>query len=220
MSDEWADARCGRYPDQSEEDQLWRAAARDGAAQAAGLSLENYEKSLIAHVYRAKGIVNGVSKLAQRVQEETGKWGVSLRAFNTYSDFPLRLVAAKLRLVEMPMGDVFKRPTVTPIHKAYQEAAEEYPDEQAIVLVFRWRGFGERMTLHTLAREFGEPGQASRTKLVYAVGRAKLPPKIYTIEDMDGLLAAIGWTQPNEEHALRLPGKRNVRPGRGTRPRG
>ena len=89
----------------------------------------------------------------------------------------------------MPMGDVFKRPTATPIHKAYLEALEEYPDEQAIVLVFRWRGFGERMTLHTLPREFGEPGQASRTKLVYAVGRPKLPPMIYTIEDMDGLLS-------------------------------
>jgi hypothetical protein len=200
--------------DQSEEDQLWRAAVRDGAAQAAGMSLANYEKSVINHVYRAKGIVNGVSMLAQRVQEETGAWGVSLRAFNAYTDFPLRLVAAKLKLVEMPMGDVFKRPTVTPIHRAYLEAADEYPDEQAIVLVFRWRGFGERMTLHTLPREFGEPGQASRTKLVYAVGRSKLPPMIYTIEDMDGLLEAIGWARPNEERTLRLPRKRNVRRGR------
>jgi hypothetical protein len=206
--------------DQGEEDQLWRAAARDGAAQAAGLSLANYERSVIHHVYQAKGIINGVSMLAQRVQEETGEWRASLRAFNTYADFPLRLVAAKLKLVDMPMGDVFKRPTVTPIHKAYLEATEEYPDEQAIVLVFRWRGFGERMTLHTLPREFGEPGQASRTKLVYAVGRANLPPMIYTIEDMDGLLGSIGWAQPNDEHALRLSGKRNLRAGRRTRPRG
>jgi hypothetical protein len=206
--------------DQSEEDGLWRAAMRDGAAQAAGMSLAAYERQVIAHVYRAKGLINGPSMLAQRVQQETGTWGVSLRAFNAYADFPCRLVAAKLKLVEMPMGDVFKRPTATPIHRAYAEALEEYPDEQALVLVFRWRGFGERMVLHTLPREFGEPGQASRTKLVYAVGRAKLPPVIYTIEDMDGLLEAIGWTRCDEERTLRVPRDDGVRRGRAKRPGG
>jgi len=206
--------------DQAEADALWRAAAREGAAQAAGMALAAYEKTVIAHVYKVGGIVNGVSMLAQRVQEETGEWGVSLRAFNAYADFPARLVAAKLRLVDMPMGDVFKRPTATPIHRAYAEALEEYPDEQALVLVFRWVGFGERMTLHRLPREFGEPGQASRTKLVYAVGRRKLPPLIYTIEDLDGLLAAIGWAQPDEEPAVRLPGERRLRRGRRAGPRG
>lgn len=206
--------------DQSEEDQLWQAAVRESAAQAAGISLAAYEKSVIAHVYRVRGIVNGVSMLAQRVQEETGEWGVSFRAFNVHADFPLCLVAAKLKLVDMPMGDVFKRPTATPIHRAYAEAREEYPDGQALVLVFRWRGFGERMVLHTLPREFGEPGRASRTKLVYAVGRANLPPKIYTIEDLDGLLEAIGWAQPNEERTLRVSRERNVRRKRRESPHG
>jgi hypothetical protein len=205
--------------DQSEEDQLWQAAARESAAQAAGTALAAYERSLIAHLYRAKGITNGVSTLSRRVQEETGKWDVNLHAFNAYADFPLRLVAAKLKLVEMPMGDVFKRPTATPIHRAYIEAAEEYPDDQAIVMVFRWRGFGERMVLHTLVRDFAEPGKASRTKIVYAVGRPKLPPLIYTIEDLDGLLEAIGWTQLNEERIVRVPGKRDVRRGGRERPR-
>ena len=203
--------------DQSEEDQLWKAAARDGAAQYEGIALANYERALIARVFKAKGTTNGLSQLTRRVYEETGERRVSLRAFNAYVDFPLRLVAAKLKLVQMPMGDVFKRPTATPIHKAYQDACEEYPDEQAIALVFRWRGFGEWMTLHTQPREFGEPGQASRTKLVYAVGRPRLPPMIYTIEDMDGLLRSVGWTQPDEEHSLRLPRLHGVRRRRRSR---
>jgi hypothetical protein len=206
--------------DQSEEDALWQAAARDGASQAAGMSLAAYEKSVIAHVYKMGGLLNGVSMLAQRVQEETGQWGVSLRAFSTYADFPLRLVAAKLKLVDMPVGDVFKRPTATPIHRAYLEAADEFPGEQPPVLVFRWRGFGERMTLHMLPREFGEPGQASRTKLIYAVGRPKAPPWIYTIEDLDGLLAAIGWTRPDEERPLRVSRSGDIRRGRRARARG
>ena len=53
--------------DQSEEDQLWQAAPWDSAAQAAGMSLANYEKSVIAHVFKAKGIVNGVASSSQRV---------------------------------------------------------------------------------------------------------------------------------------------------------
>jgi hypothetical protein len=200
--------------DQSEEDALWRAAARDGAAQAAGVALAAYERQVIAHVYRAGGDPGGIGRLAARAREETGDATVSLRLFNAHAGFPLRLVAAKLKLVEMPMGDVFKRPTATPVHRAYAEAVAEYPDEQAVVLVFRWRGFGERMTLHTLPREFAEPGTASRTKLVYAVGRASLPPMIYTIEDMDGLLGAIGWARPDEQRAVRLPRDDGLRPGR------
>jgi hypothetical protein len=203
--------------DQREEDELWRAAAREGAAQAAGVALEAYERSVIAHILKVGEIANGMSQLRARAREELGEPTVSLRLFNAHTDFPLRLVAAKLRLVGMPMGDVFKRPTATPIHRAYAEAVLEYPDEQALVLVFRWRGYGERMVLHTLPREFGEPGQASRTKLIYAVGRPKLPPMIYTIEDMDGLLAAIGWTQPNEQHAVHRSRNRGVRRGRGGR---
>jgi hypothetical protein len=205
--------------DQSEEDALWRAAAKEGAIQAAGLALANYERQVIAHVLKAGGRDNwDMQRLVRTARQELGEPNVSLRLFNAHVDFPLRLVAAKLKLVDMPMGDVFKRPTATPIHRAYQEALEEYPDEQAIVMVFRWRGFGERMVLHTLPREFGEPGKASRTKLVYAVGRAKLPPLIYTIEDMDGLLEAIGWKR-DEERTLRLPRNDVVRRPRRTRSR-
>ncbi|HEY2158945.1 MAG TPA: hypothetical protein VGH33_25165 [Isosphaeraceae bacterium] len=206
--------------DQREEDALWQAAMRDGAAQAAGVALAAYERQVIAHVFKAGGVHNGLAQLAARAREEIGEPTVSLRLFNAHAGFPARLVAARLKLVEMPMGDVFKRPTATPIHRAYVEAVEEYPEEQALVLVFRWRGFGERMVLHTLPREFGEPGQASRTKLVYAVGRANLPPMIYTIESMDGLLAAIGWARPDAERAVRLPGKPRVRRGPRGRPGG
>ena len=195
--------------DQDDEDALWQAAMRDGAAQAAGMALANYERQVIAHVIKMGGKVN-MAMFSAKAREETGSGTISLRLFNAHGGFPLKLVAAKLKLVDMPMGDVFKRPTSTPIHRAYQEAVDEYPDDQAIVLVFRWRGFGERMVLHTLPREFGEPGKASRTKLVYAVGRAKLPPMIYTIEDMDGLLEAIGWTR-NEERTLRPPRDYGVR---------
>jgi hypothetical protein len=204
-------------PEQDESDELWRAAMRDGAAQAEGLSRAAYERSVIAHVIKRGGIDNGMAILFRRVREQVGDAEISLRSFNAYMDFPLRLVAAKLKLVDMPMGDVFKRPTATPIHRAYAEALAEYPDEQAIVLVFRWRGFGERMVLHTLPREFGEPGKASRTKLVYAVGRPKLPPSIYTIEDLDGLLEAIGWTR-DEERTLRPPRDHVVRRRAGARP--
>lgn len=205
--------------DQSEEDQLWRAAMREGAAQAAGLSLAKYEAAIVQHIFKTGGITNGMYKLTVAAREELGDVPISLRLFNAHTDFPLRLTAAKLKLVEMPMGDVFKRPTATPIHRAYVEAVEDYPTEQATVLVFRWRGFGERMVLHTLVRDFAEPGKPSRTKLVYAVGRPKLPPMIYTIEDLDGLLEAIGWMQPNEERTVRVPRKRNVRPGGRERPR-
>jgi hypothetical protein len=197
--------------DQDDEDALWRAAMRDGAAQAAGISLANYERSVITHVLKAAGITNGLSMLAARAREEIGESTINLRLFNAYASFPVRLVAAKLKLIEMPMADVFKRPTVTPIHQAYIEAVQEYPEEQSLVLVFRWRTFGERMVLHTLPREFGEPGKASRTKLVYAVGRAKLPPMIYTIEDLDGLLEALGWVKPHEERVVRLPRNEDLR---------
>ena len=109
------------------------------AAQAEGLSLASYERSVIAHVYRTGGPDNALRSLTTQAREELGEPTLSLRFFNEHGGFPLKLIAAKLRLVEMPMGDVFKRPTVTPIHKAYAEAREEYPEDQAIVLVFRWR---------------------------------------------------------------------------------
>jgi hypothetical protein len=206
--------------EQDEADALWRAATRDGAAQADGLALARYERSVIAHIFKRRGVANGPARLAAKAREETGTATLGLRLFNAHADFPLRLVAAKLRLVEMPMGDVFRRPTATPVHRAHAEAVLEYPDEQALALVFRWRGFGERMVLHTLPREFAEPGAASRTKLVYALGRPRLPPLVYTIEDLDGLLAAIGWMRTDEEHALRPPRDHDVRRGRRGRPGG
>lgn len=175
-------------------DAFWRARGRESAAQAAGLRLDAYEQAIVRHVLDRAGRKADVFKVMARGEATIGRRLVTLGLFyEVFQDYPLRLVAAKLKLVDMPLGDLFRRPTSTPVHEAYLEACGRFPAEQAVVLVFPWQGFGMRMVLHTLPREFAEPGKPSRTKLVYAVGRPRHPPTIYTVEDLDGLLDSVDW---------------------------
>lgn len=199
-------------------DDFWRARGREQAAQAAGRRLEDYEASLVRRVLARIDRQRGVARVRAQGQASLGRPLLTLGLFHAaFRDFPLRLVAAKLDPVDMPPRDLFERPTSTPVHEAYLEACERFPDEQAVVLVFPWAGIGTWMTLHTLPREFAEPGKPSRTKLVYAVGRANLPPRVYTVESLDGLLDSFAPVADAHTRIcpVRAPRDRRVRRGRG-----
>jgi hypothetical protein len=202
-------------------DELWRSVHREGRAQAESLRRESYEQAVVAQVLKKAGRARELWRVRAAGKELLGESRVTLGLFHrAFEDFPLRLVATKLDLVELPLVDLFKRPTGTSIHQAYLEACQEHAGEQSVVLVFPWQGFGRYMTLHTLAREWAEPGTASRTKLVYAIGRARDRPTVYTVEDLDGVLDAIGWvghvdTRECTVHPPRVEGVRRRR-GKGS----
>jgi hypothetical protein len=183
----------------NEADDFWRGRGCEQEAQKAGLRLDSYEASLV-----------------RRIVNRVGKEG-DIRQVKALGEATL-----DREMLTIPLRDLFERPTTTPVHEAYLEACDRFPDEQAVVLVFPWTGFGTWMTLHTLPREFAEPGAPSRTKLVYAVGRANLPPQIYTVESLDGLLDSLAPVPDAHTRVcpVRPSRERRVRRRGGSRPGG
>jgi hypothetical protein len=209
----------------NEADDFWRGRGCEQEAQKAGLRLDSYEASLVRRIVNRVGKEGDIRQVKALGEATLGRPMLTLGLFHeTFPDFPLRIVAAKLdrEMLTIPLRDLFERPTTTPVHEAYLEACDRFPDEQAVVLVFPWTGFGTWMTLHTLPREFAEPGAPSRTKLVYAVGRANLPPQIYTVESLDGLLDSLAPVPDAHTRVcpVRPSRERRVRRRGGSRPGG
>jgi hypothetical protein len=127
-------------------DELWRSVHREGRAQAESLRRESYEQAVVAQVLKKAGRARELWRVRAAGKELLGESRVTLGLFHrAFEDFPLRLVATKLDLVELPLVDLFKRPTGTSIHQAYLEACQEHAGEQSVVLVFPWQGFGRYM---------------------------------------------------------------------------
>jgi hypothetical protein len=197
----------------NEADDFWRGRGCEQEAQKAGLRLDSYEASLVRRIVNRVGKEGDIRQVKALGEATLGRPMLTLGLFHeTFPDFPLRIVAAKLdrEMLTIPLRDLFERPTTTPVHEAYLEACDRFP------------GFGTWMTLHTLPREFAEPGAPSRTKLVYAVGRANLPPQIYTVESLDGLLDSLAPVPDAHTRVcpVRPSRERRVRRRGGSRPGG